>query len=163
MKNYLSKIFRGLAFALLIATSLVATQTFTFAMTEKEDALSTTNAAQYAAVSRPFANNIQTIDSTSSELDEINSILKATSRKIALLEAGADPETDAQIRANRASAKDIELAKQVTQADYEDDIRTQTLESITSKQNIAAEYKKAKQIVTNPGTPAMFAYEAPIV
>ncbi len=162
MKNYLLKLFRGLALALIVATSLAATQTFTFAMTEKEGALSATSATQYAAVSRPFTNNAQTMDSTSAQLDEINSILKATSRKIALLEAGADPQTDAKIASKSASAKDIELAKQVTQADYEDDIRKQTLEGITAKQNIAEEYKKAKQIVTNPGTPAMFAYEAPI-
>ncbi len=159
MKNYFDYLLRGLAVIGLIMAAISAAE----ALPEKQGGVSTANTVQYAAVSKPLASNNQALETTSSELDEINSILQATSRKIALLEAGASSESDAKLNTQKSAVRDVELAKQVTKDDYEEDIRKQTLEAIVAKQNISAEYQKAKQIKTNPGTPALFAYEAPVV
>ncbi len=166
MKNYLFNLSRGFAVAFLLATTITATQTVVFASIEKEGVITTAPATQYAAVSKPFSREFnsesQTIDSTSAELDEINAILKSTSRKIALLESGANPQSDPTNDALVPASADMSLAKQITPAEYEDDIRQQTLQDISSRLTVDEEYKKAKQIKNNPGTPAIFAYETPI-
>ncbi len=172
MKNYLSNLTRGLAIALLLAIAITAMQTKVFAAIEKEGVVTDQSVQQYAAVSKPAGINnqaqSQTIDSTSAELEEINSILKATSRKIALLEADANPEpTNTQITIKKSNDTDTLTANKKPKDDLDleldEDIRKQTFESISPKKNIESEYKKAKKIVTNPGTPTIFAYEAPII
>ncbi len=148
---------------LLIAISIVAAQTPVFAAIEKEDS---DIVEEYAALSKPFTGDIQSesqdMVSTTDELDEINSILKATSRKIALLEDGENPESEPAITVHKYVPKDMEIAKEITQEDYEQDVRKQTMKGIEEKQTILEEYKRARKVKTNPGTPAIFAYEAPI-
>lgn len=166
MKNHLLNLSRGFAVAFIIATTITAMQTVVFANTEKGGAgTATVQATQYAALSKPYhrelSSDSQTIDTTSAELAEINAILKSTSRKIALLEAGASPENTSN-DASTPATNDMSLAKQITPAEYENDIRKQTLEGISSRLTVDQEYNKAKQIKTNPGTPAIFAYETPI-
>lgn len=166
MKNSRLYLLRGFTVAIFFATLITAAQTSVFAQSNPESAIAATNATQYAAVSKSFNREIQAenqnMDSTSIELDEINTILKATSRKIAFLEAGANLDNTITVNQQVPEAQTMSLAKEITKDDYEEDIRKQSMESILTKQNIDAEYKKAKQIKTNPGTPAIFGYEAPI-
>jgi type IV pilus assembly protein PilQ len=146
--NFLNNITRGMILALIL-TALIG-----------KEAIATTDVnPQYAAASKPFSSDTPTV-STATEIDEINAILQSTSRKIALLEAGANPETAQDTKAG--SSEKVKLAKEITPDAYEDDLRKQTLKSIESKQNIAEEFRKAKAIKINPGTPSMFAYEKPI-
>lgn len=143
--NFLNNITRGLMLALILT-----------ALTGKGVIAAN---EQYAAASKPFSNHAPVV-STSSEIEEINAILQSTSRKIALLEAGANPEKAHDAPADGSGP--VKLAKEITGDDYEEDIHKQTLKSIQDKQRVVEEYKKAKAIKTNPGTPSMFAYETPI-
>ena len=148
--NFLINLLRG-AFLFTLILALPHNMAFAQASTE--------GGIQYAAAGKPFVTEAPTTVS-SAELEEINTILQSTSRKIALLEAGAHPEAAEEMKAD--NKEKMKLAKEITSTDYEDDIRKQTLEGLAAKQRVAEEYKKAKAIKVNPGTPAMFAYETPI-
>ncbi len=141
-------------------------QTNGFAMSPKEEAVDSTQVDQYAAVSKSFPadskNEPQSAVSTSAELDEINSILQATSRKIALLDAETNMDHNDTITDSKSPKSTTAAIKTMVQSDYEEDIRLQTTEGIVEKQSITQEFNKAKRVKINPGTPDIFGYEAPI-
>lgn len=163
-----------IAFVMLFSTSLfighMPQAAFAAAGEEVSD-----DVAQYAAVDKTYSNELaadsQEMGTVSAELDEINSILKATSRKIALLNEeqkpvvvepilnDASPMT-AKPKASNTADDHIQRMNKV----FEQDIRQQTMEDITSSQSIQDDYKRAKQIEnqSNQEVPLVFRPEEPI-
>ena len=166
MKNYLLNNFRGIALTLFISVGITAMtfpQTPVFAENRTEVSADT----QLAAVSKPYLSesDLQTVDANTSELDEINAILKATSRKIALLESGSDTSKAKEmpvVMSDRAPVDQMMSTPRTTSDDrFEEELRKQSNESIVAAQSISQEYKKAKAIKLKVGTPNS-TYEAPI-
>ncbi|MCB9771851.1 MAG: hypothetical protein H6754_04820 [Candidatus Omnitrophica bacterium] len=166
MKNYLLNNFRGIALTLFISVGITAMtfpQTPVFAEYRTEVSADT----QLAAVSKPYLgeSDLQTVEANTSELDEINAILKATSRKIALLESGSNATSAKEkpiVMSDRAPADQMMYAPKTTTDDrFEEELRKQSNESIVAAQSISQEYKKAKAIKLKVGTPNS-TYEAPI-
>ncbi len=163
MKNYFSSLAYALTVTFVISMALLLTQTKVSADMEQ-----TNMGLQYAAVSKPSSGPVksqdQDINSTSAELEEINSILKSTSRKIALLEADVKEQPSIpQVTITKPVASGPNVQKKSPVAQTDEDLRKQTLEEISPSVNIDNEYKNAKNIYTDRGTPAIFAYETPLV
>lgn len=162
MKNHIIKLIRGLFLALFLAIITAAA----CADQGKEDDSASNDQPQYASVSRPFTPDLKqesaTLGSTSAELDEINAILQNTSRKIALLEAGASPQPLPVVTVQNTGNPGPVMINQHNAQNVREDIRKQTVQSISNTQDIDAEYLKAKNIKLNPGIPVNYSYEAPI-
>ncbi len=124
---------------------------------------------QLAAVNKPYAADykaqVQETGDVTSQLNEIDAILKSTSRKIAMLDDGADP-APVNIKSSNPPARVDNSAQHKINAledSFDQDIRKQTNEDIVANQRIQKDYQEAKHIkLDDSAIPAVFRAEEAI-
>ncbi len=161
MTHFISKL--ALVMLILLGTTLAKTpQTLVFAATGE-------GVEQLAAVSKPYTADYQAqakeSGDVSAQLNEIDAILKSTSRKIAMLDDGAEPAsgtakiTSAPVKTENSAQRKISALED----SFDQDIRKQTNEDIVANQRIQKDYQEAKHIkLDDSAIPAVFRAEEAI-